>query len=131
MLESISSVRTELQAPGATTPSGSGVVSPKRLANPGGTESLILSRDREGAVVNTGQHTKIHEAARQFEALLLGQILKSMKDSEGGWMGTGEDQTASSAMEYGQEMLAQQLSSNGGLGLANLIVQGLKPEQAG
>jgi len=69
---------------------------------------------------------KIHEAARQFEALLLAQILKSMKDAEGGWLGTGEDQSSSSAMEYGQEMFAQQLSASGGLGLATLIIKGLK-----
>lgn len=68
---------------------------------------------------------KIHKAAQQFEALLIGQMLKTMTDSEGGWMGTGSDQAASSAMEYAQEMFAQALSSNGGLGLANIVVKGL------
>ena len=115
MLESISSVKTEILTPGATSTRGA-------TATTGATSTPGSARSTPA---------KVHEAARQFEALLLGQILKSMKDAEGGWMGTGEDQTASSAMEYGQEMLAQQLSSNGGLGLANLIVQGLKPEQAG
>jgi peptidoglycan hydrolase FlgJ len=69
---------------------------------------------------------KIKDAARQFEALLIGQMMKSMHDSEGGWLGTGDDEAASSAMEYGQEMFAQALSANGGLGLANLVVEGLK-----
>ena len=69
---------------------------------------------------------KIHDAARQFEALLIGQMLKSMRESEGGWMGTGEDQAGSSAMEYAQEMFAQALSANGGLGLAGMVVSGLK-----
>ena len=42
---------------------------------------------------------KIRESAGQFEALMLGQILKSMHEQSGeGWLGTGEDQTASSAM---------------------------------
>jgi Rod binding domain-containing protein len=76
-----------------------------------------------------GQNGKIHDAARQFEALLIGQMLKSMNDSEGGWLGTGDDQSASSAMEYAQEMFAQSLSSNGGLGLARLVAAGLRPEQ--
>lgn len=70
---------------------------------------------------------KIRDAARQFEALLIGQMLKSMRDSEGGWLGTGDDEASSSAMEYAQEMFAQSLSSNGGLGLANLVAAGLTP----
>lgn len=71
---------------------------------------------------------KIQGAARQFEALLIGQMLKSMKDSQGGWFGAGEDEASSSAMEYAQEMFAQSLSSNGGLGLARLVISGLEPK---
>jgi Rod binding domain-containing protein len=67
------------------------------------------------------------DAARQFEALLLNQMMKSMRDSEGGWMGTDEDDAASSAMEYGQEMFAQSMAKNGGLGLAKLLAAGLSP----
>ena len=70
--------------------------------------------------------SKIRGAAQQFEALLIAQMLKSVKDSDGGWMGTGEDQAGTSAMEYAQEMFAQSLSANGGLGLAKLVVTGLK-----
>ena len=70
--------------------------------------------------------TKIKTAATQFEALLIGQMLKSMRDSEGGWLGTGDDESASSAMEYGQEIFAQALATNGGLGLASMIERGLQ-----
>ena len=66
------------------------------------------------------------DAAKQFEALLIGQMMKSMRDSEGGWLGTGEDDSSSSAMEYGQEIFAQSMAQNGGLGLAKLIANGLK-----
>jgi|ERR1035438_678263 Rod binding domain-containing protein len=69
---------------------------------------------------------KIKAAATQFEALLIGQMLKSMHDSEGGWLGTGDDESASSAMEYGQEIFAQALSNNGGLGLASMVARGLQ-----
>src|ERR1035441_8342931 len=31
---------------------------------------------------------KVKDAAKQFEALLIGQMMKSMHDSEGGWLGT-------------------------------------------
>ena len=73
---------------------------------------------------------KVKDAARQFEALLIGQMLKSMRDSEGGWMGTDEDDASSSAMEYAQEMFAQSLAASGGLGLANLVAKGLVPPAA-
>jgi flagellar protein FlgJ len=72
---------------------------------------------------------KIKGAAHQFEALLIGQMLKSMRDSEGGWMGTGEDEAGASAMEYAQEMFAQSLAASGGLGLADLVSQGLTPRE--
>ena len=68
---------------------------------------------------------KVLDAARQFEALLLGQMMKSMRDSEGGWMGTDDDDAASSAMEYGQEMFAQSMAAQGGLGLAKMLAAGL------
>ena len=69
---------------------------------------------------------KVKDAAKQFEALLIGQMMKSMHDSEGGWLGTGEDTSSSSAMEYGQEIFAQSMAQNGGLGLANLVAKGLQ-----
>lgn len=69
---------------------------------------------------------KVKDAAKQFEALLIGQMMKSMRDSEGGWLGTGEDDSSSSAMEYGQEIFAQSMAQNGGLGLAKLIANGLQ-----
>src|SRR5580704_2069207 len=69
---------------------------------------------------------KVRESAKQFEALLIGQMLKSMRDSEGGWLGTGEDQSSSSAMEYAQENFAQSLAKSGGFGLAALVVKGLQ-----
>jgi peptidoglycan hydrolase FlgJ len=69
---------------------------------------------------------KIKESAKQFEALLIGQMLKSMRDSEGGWMGTGGDESSSTAMEYAQESFAQALASRGGLGLADIVVKGFE-----
>jgi len=68
---------------------------------------------------------KIKGAAQQFEALLIGQMMKSMRDSEGGWLGTGSDESGSSAMEYGQEIFAQSMASSGGLGLANMVAKGI------
>jgi Rod binding domain-containing protein len=68
---------------------------------------------------------KIKTAAGQFEALLIGQMMKSMHNADGGWLGTGEDDSASSAMEYAEESFAQAMASKGGLGIASLVSKGL------
>jgi flagellar protein FlgJ len=72
---------------------------------------------------------KVKDAAQQFEALLIGQMMKSMGEAEGGWLGTGGDESGSSAMEYAQETFAQSLSSKGGLGLASMVVKGLEQQK--
>jgi Rod binding domain-containing protein len=68
---------------------------------------------------------KIRDAATQFEALLLGQILKSVHEDDGGWLGTGDDQTASSAMGMAEEYLGRAMAAGGGLGLAKSVAAGL------
>ncbi len=69
---------------------------------------------------------KVKTAAGQFEALLIGQLMKSMHDSEGGWLGTGDDQSASSAMDYGEEVFAQSMAANGGLGISSFVAKQLQ-----
>ena len=72
---------------------------------------------------DTPQKTK--DAAVQFEALLVGQILKAAHEEDGGWLGSGEDQTAGSAMQMADEYFARALTAHGGLGLARMISAGL------
>jgi Rod binding domain-containing protein len=73
---------------------------------------------------------KTKDAAVQFEALLVGQILKAAHEEDGGWLGSGEDQTAGSAMQMADEYLARALTSHGGLGLARMITSGLDQASA-
>src|SRR5260221_10212392 len=71
---------------------------------------------------------KIENAAKQFEALLIGQILKSMQEAtSSGWLGE-EDQAGQAAMGLAQEQFAQALAAHGGFGLARLITQGISAE---
>jgi len=71
------------------------------------------------------------QAAEQFEALLLGQLLKGAHDeASGGWLGTGDDQAGSSMVELAEEHLAQMMAAHGGLGLAGLILKGLNSREA-
>lgn len=70
---------------------------------------------------------KIRDAASQFEALLISQVLKaSHEDSDEGWLGTGEDQTAGSVMGLAEEYFARAMAARGGFGLARTIASGLE-----
>jgi|SRR5579871_885937 len=99
--------------------------------------SMVNSVLSSGIVTSTasGQGTapknspeKIAEAAKQFEGLLIGEMFKAMhSDGEQGWLGTGEDQTASSAMGMADEYFAQAIANHGGFGLAKTVARQLKP----
>jgi len=86
--------------------------------------SLTVAAPREGKP--SEDPAKIREAASQFEALLLAQMLKSVREAGGdGWLGAGGDEAGGMMLEVAQEHLAQVLASQGGLGLANLVMMGL------
>ena len=72
---------------------------------------------------------KVHDAAQQFEALLMGQILRSARQSGSGWLGGGEDSSAECATDYAEQQFAAVLAQQGGLGLADLIAKGLTRNQ--
>lgn len=78
---------------------------------------------------DTGKQRAV-KAAQDFEALLLGQMLKSMR-GEGAWLGTGDDSGDDSADDtaasLGEQQIAQALAAGGGLGLARTIEAGLTP----
>jgi Rod binding domain-containing protein len=82
------------------------------------------------SVQKTDSPEKIKASAAQFEALLVGQILKAAHEEDGGWLGSGEDQTAGSAMQMADEYFAQALTAHGGLGLAKVITSGLEKASA-
>jgi hypothetical protein len=48
------------------------------------------------AVPKGGDPAKIRDAAQQFEALLIGQLLETASQG-GGWLGSGEDSASSCA----------------------------------
>jgi Rod binding domain-containing protein len=84
-------------------------------------------------VSSAGQPSpKLKEAAGQFEALLLAQMLKSARgDASGGWLGTGGDEAGGAILEVAEEHLAQVLAAQGGLGLARLVADGLSGPAGG
>lgn len=75
--------------------------------------------------------SKIHDAAEQFEALLIGEMLKSARES-GSWGLTDENsdpgQDTFSGMAESQ--FANALARSGGLGLSHIVEQSVS-RQAG
>lgn len=64
------------------------------------------------------------EAAKQFEALLLNQMLQSARDAE-----EHGDQAGESMWSLASQQFAKVMADNGGVGIAKLVVQGLDPKR--
>jgi flagellar protein FlgJ len=63
---------------------------------------------------------KIRDAASQFEALLIGQMLRAARE------GSSEDPASDCATDFAEQQLAATMAKAGGLGIADLIARGLK-----
>jgi flagellar protein FlgJ len=69
---------------------------------------------------------RVRDAAQQFEALLMGQILRSVRESGKGWLNSGgEDASGDCATDFAEQQLATALAQGGGLGLTDVIAAGL------
>jgi len=70
--------------------------------------------------------TKIADAAQQFEALLIGQMLRSVRESAG----DEQDSAGATMLDVADQQFSQLLAKNGGLGLAHMVVSGLEKGEA-
>lgn len=91
-----------------------------------GAAAASAASQAAGAARGGRDADKVRDAAQQFEALLLSQILKSVRESGGSWLGSGSGGAADCATEFAEEQLATSMARQGGLGLANLIAGGLE-----
>lgn len=67
---------------------------------------------------------RVKQAAEQFEALMIGQMMKSISEAEeSGPMAEEKDQAGSSALQLAQEQFAKALAARGGLGLASVFTK--------
>ena len=79
----------------------------------------------------TDSPEKIKDAASQFEALMISQILKAAHgDSEEGAFGGETDPASASAMDFANDYFARAMASKGGLGLSKMIAAGLQKQAA-
>jgi Rod binding domain-containing protein len=64
--------------------------------------------------------TKAEGAAKQFEALMIAQMLRTARENT-----EDQDSSASTMLDVADQQFSQVLANNGGLGLAKLIIKGL------
>jgi len=77
------------------------------------------------------ENRRLKQAATDFEGLLVAQLLRHARQAgDGGWMGAGEDKSSESMMELAEESLARMMASQGCLGLASLMRQGVAQQEA-
>jgi Rod binding domain-containing protein len=91
---------------------------PPAVSLPAPQPTLAASR-------KTDEPAKIHDAAEQFEALLIGQMLHSVREGGGNWLKTGDGQSGDCATDFAEQQFAATMAKQGGLGLATLISSGL------
>jgi Rod binding domain-containing protein len=112
---------TDLAASAWTLPQSHGAVIP---------ENETFHQAFQGASDKTDTPEKISGIAKQFEALMIGQMLKSAREaSGGGWLGNEDDQddqTGSLVMEMAEQGLSQALAARGGLGIAKMVTANLE-----
>lgn len=74
-------------------------------------------------------NSKIHDAAQQFEALMIGELMKSVRESSSdGWLGSGDSDSDDSALSMAEGQFASAISRAGGLGLTEMIERNLNHE---
>ena len=84
-----------------------------------------LSLVTPATVSAAAPQSKVEGAAKQFEALMIAQMLRtSREDTEDG------NSSSSTMLDMADQQFSQVLANNGGLGLAQLVVKGLKQGQA-
>ena len=101
--------------------------------NQPGVSLLLPSTSAPIVPPKSDNPARIRDAAQQFEALLINQLLHSARESSGGgWLSMGDDDASGdSATDFAEQQLADTLARQGGLGLAQMIAAGLKRENGG
>ena len=88
-----------------------------------GTSDVSVQTD------NAARHAKLVHAAQQFEAVMLGEMMKPLGKPSA--IGEGDEEQSSSPMQsYGVESVAGALARSGALGFANRIVAAVEKTSA-
>jgi peptidoglycan hydrolase FlgJ len=85
-----------------------------------GTESVELQRQ-----------AKLTDAAQQFEAMMLQELLKPMQHGQSSWgeEGNSDDPASDTMSSFGTQAIASAISKDGGFGIAKQIVTKVTQER--
>ena len=81
---------------------------------------LHISAHRTG-IGETGKVNDTKSAAREFEALLIGQLMSSAFSPDSMGLGGEMDSGAQTMLDFGREHLSRVIAEGGGLGLGKTI----------
>ncbi len=90
----------------------------------------MVSTGAPDTLQNGTSPARILDAAQQFEALLLTEILHAAREGGAGWLGAGEDASSDCASDFAEQRFAAVLAQQGGFGLAGMIARGLDRDAA-
>jgi peptidoglycan hydrolase FlgJ len=77
------------------------------------------------------KQAKLVDAAQQFEATMMQEMLKPMQHGQDSWGGDvkNEDATFDTLSSFGSETLAKAISKGGGFGIARKVVSQITSER--
>jgi flagellar protein FlgJ len=83
----------------------------------------ISSQAATGA--DAQKQAKLVDAAQQFEAMLMQEMLKPMQAGQDSWGGEqqNDDAAADTVSSFGTEAVAKAIAKGGGLGIAKQVIQ--------
>jgi Rod binding domain-containing protein len=91
--------------------------------------SALSLADPAGDSAAQNEAGKRTQSSRDFEALLIGQMLHSVREEGSGWLGSAGDDSggdsSDAAFGLGEEQLAQAIAQGGGFGLGKFIDRAL------
>jgi peptidoglycan hydrolase FlgJ len=76
------------------------------------------------SLLETQKQAKLTDAAQQFEATMLEELLKPMQHGQDSWGGDekSDDTTFDTMSSFGTETMAKAISKRGGFGIARQVV---------
>lgn len=92
------------------------------------TVSPVISNAVVGA--DAAKQAKLADAAQQFEAMMMQELLKPFSDSQDGWGVDGQsgDAGADTMSSFGTEAMAKAIAKSGGLGIAKQVIRQVTQE---
>jgi peptidoglycan hydrolase FlgJ len=79
--------------------------------------------------IDAKKQAKLVDAAQQFEAMMLQEMLKPMRGGEDSWSGDESTDSASDTIRsFGTEAFAKAISKGGGFGIAKQVISQVKME---